>query len=79
MNKMRSWFGLLRHFLNPRLVAVILAALLALAWTGSAWCGEIHEAAKTGHVQKVEAKTLVTTRDGITHTVSNCIRTGNCR
>ena len=65
MNNMNSPFGRIRGFNILRRAAVILVALL---WTGPAFCGEIHDAAKNGNLEKVKAlleanPDLVSSRD----------------
>jgi len=47
-------FGRLRHSPIPRLSAVMLVALVAMAWGGLAFCGEIHSAAEQGDLKKVK-------------------------
>jgi len=51
----RSFFR--RHccFSIPRPAAVTLVALIALAWSSLAFCGEIHDAAMNGDLVKVQA------------------------
>jgi Ankyrin repeats (3 copies)/Ankyrin repeat len=52
-------FFFTRRFFPPglRRATVTLAALAALAWSGPAFCGEIHDAARRGDL--VEAKALL--------------------
>ena len=55
MNNMQAFFSrLFRTPIITRLAAVILAALLALAWSSPAFCGEIHDAAENGDLEKVK-------------------------
>jgi ankyrin repeat protein len=48
-------YGVLRHAWNRRLAVIAIPTMLALACSGIAFCSEIHEAAKTGDLQKVKA------------------------
>ena len=52
MNKMHIFFNRLRHSLILRLATVML---VVLAWSSSAFCGEIHDAAQDGALRKVKA------------------------
>jgi len=52
---MHSFFSQLWHSVIPRRAAIILAALLALAWSIPAFCGEIHDAVEQGDLAKVKA------------------------
>jgi ankyrin repeat protein len=52
MNSMQSFFTQLCPSPIPRRPAVLL---VALAWSGLAFCGEIHDAAKAGDLAKVRA------------------------
>ena len=47
-----GWFG---NSSIPRRAAVTLVALVALAWCGLAFCGEIHRASQDGDLEKVKA------------------------
>src|ERR1017187_9440312 len=47
-----SFFGQLCRSPIPRRAAVLL---VALAWSSLAFCGEIHDAAKAGDLEKVSA------------------------
>ena len=49
---MHSFLRRLRHAPMPRRTAVMLAAL---AWSGLAFCGEMHDAAQAGDLGKVKA------------------------
>ena len=42
------------HSPIPRLDAVILLALIALVWSSPAFCGEIHDAAGNGDLEKIK-------------------------
>jgi hypothetical protein len=56
MNKMQAFFSrLFRTPIITPLAAVMLVALLALAWSSPAFCGEIHDAAENGDLEKVKA------------------------
>ena len=57
MNNMYSFFSRLRHSPIPRRAAVTLVALGTLAWSSLAFCGAIHDAARSGDLAKV--KTLL--------------------
>ena len=48
----RSSFRRFCHFPIPRRAAVLL---VALAWSSLSFCGEIHDAAKSGDLEKVKA------------------------
>ena len=52
---MRHLFSGLCHSPMPRRSAVTLVALVALAWGSLAFCGEIHDAARSGDLAKVRA------------------------
>ena len=52
---MRSFFGRHCRSLFPHRAAVTLWALLTLAWSGPAFCGEIHDAVRDGDLAKVQA------------------------
>ena len=52
MMNMHSFFSRLCHSPIPRRAAVML---VALAWSSLAFCGEIHDAAKDGDLEKVKA------------------------
>ena len=49
---MRTFFSWLCHSPIPRRAAVML---FALAWSSLAFCGEIHDAAQSGDLEKVKA------------------------
>ena len=49
---MHSFFSRLSHSPIPRHAAV---TLVVLAWSSLAFCGEIHDAAKAGDLEKVKA------------------------
>lgn len=64
-----------RHFhpLIARCAAIMLAMLVALAWSGLAFCDEIHDAVAKGDLEKVKAllkdnPNLVASRDDEGHT-----------
>ena len=52
MNNMHSFFSGFSHSPVPRRAAVLL---VVLAWSSLAFCGDIHEAAKAGDLEKVKA------------------------
>ena len=52
MNNMRSFFSGLCHSPIPRHTVVML---IALAWSSLAFCGEIHDAARYGNLERVKA------------------------
>jgi hypothetical protein len=52
---MHSFFIRLWRSPVPRRAAIVLVALLALAWSSLAFCGEIHDAALEGDLAKVKA------------------------
>src|SRR5580704_5644017 len=52
MNNTCSFFSRLSHLLILRRAAVIL---VILAWNSLAFCGEIHDAAESGNLEKVKA------------------------
>jgi ankyrin repeat protein len=52
MRDMRSFFSKLYHSPIPRRAAIMVPAL---AWTGLAFCGEIHDVAKSGNLERVKA------------------------
>ncbi len=52
MNNICSFFSRLSHLSILRRAAVIL---VTLAWSSLAFCGEIHDAAKVGDLEKVKA------------------------
>src|SRR5271155_441505 len=52
MNDLRSVFNRLCGSLISRRAAILIAAL---AWSSLAFCGEIHDAAQNGDVEKVKA------------------------
>ena len=56
MNKMQAFFSRLfgTAIITP-LAAVMLVGLLAPAWSSPAFCGEIHDAAENGDLEKVKA------------------------
>jgi ankyrin repeat protein len=65
MNEMRSFFS---RALSSRMRRHGVAVIAALAWSGFAFAGELHEAAKTGDPDKVKAllkanADLVSSRD----------------
>ena len=55
MDTLRSFFGRLCHPTVPRLAAVTLGVLFAVAGSSLAFCDEIHDAARDGDVTKVNA------------------------
>jgi ankyrin repeat protein len=68
MNNMRFFFSRLCRTAIPCRPAVALVALVALAWSSLAFCGEIHDAAGDGSLRKVKAllkdnPDLVSSRD----------------
>ena len=54
MNKMHAVFNKFHNSLISRHTRVILAVLLTLVWSSLAFCGEIHDAAESGDLTKVE-------------------------
>ena len=55
MNKMHACFNKFDYSLIPGYTRVMLVVLLTLVWSSLAFCGEIHEAAESGDLAKVEA------------------------
>ncbi len=55
MNKIDVLFSRFRHFPARRFVTVMLVVPFALAWSTGGFCGEIHDAAQKGDLQKVAA------------------------
>ncbi len=52
MNSMRSFF---RRLCRSRIPRLAVLALVALAWSSPAFCGEVHDAARNGDLGQVEA------------------------
>ena len=55
MNKMHSCFNKFHYSLIPGYTRVMLVVLLTLVWSSLAFCGEIHDAAESGDLEKVKA------------------------
>jgi ankyrin repeat protein len=55
MKNMHSFFSQHRHLPIPHRAALTLVALVALAWSSPAFCGDIHDAARDGDFGKVAA------------------------
>jgi len=55
MSNMHPFLSRRRHYPIPHRVAVMLAAPVMLAWASSAFCGEIHDAAASCEVIRVQA------------------------
>jgi ankyrin repeat protein len=52
---MCSFFSRLIHYRILRIGVLMLLTLVALVWSGPAFCGEIHDAANRGDLEKVQA------------------------
>ena len=52
---MHAFFRRPLHFPISRRAAITLAAMISLAWSSFAFCGEIHDASQTGDLAKVRA------------------------
>jgi len=50
---MHAFFSRLSHSPISRLAAAVMVTVVVLAWSSIAYCGEIHDAAKSGDVEKV--------------------------
>ena len=54
MNKLRSCFFPVAHPFIPCVPAITIFFLLTVAWSTTSFCGEIHDAARSGDLKSVK-------------------------